>query len=125
MNIVAVEYGERPRLLTKARRFAPEGVKVLADLLGHLTFADDGLVVLDWNNALGLQPDEAAKPVIIIRAAKVVSDVVGANNLLTIEVRLDVDDLFGKDQIQAEDFLDIVQQMEAKMMATISQRKDQ
>lgn len=105
--------------MTPARRFAPEGVKLLAELLGHMAFADDGLVVLDWSNESGRQPPEVAKPVIFLTTIKKVGE-----RTLTIEVRLDVEDTFGRDTLVAEDFLNIIHQMEDKMNVTIERDKE-
>lgn len=119
MNVVAVEMGDRPLIMTKSRRFAPEGVKLLAETLGHMQFADDGIVVLDWSNATGRQPDEIAKPVVFISALKNVGE-----RTLTVEVRLDVEDTFGRDALIAEDFLVIIRSMEDKMNSTLEQSKE-
>jgi hypothetical protein len=109
MNVVAVEYGNRPKVWSKARRFAPEGTKLLAELLGKMGFADDAVVVLDWDNSLREQPDEAAKPVLRVQTGKTVGE-----RTLIVTVRLDVEDVFGNDTMVAEDFLRIVQQMAEK-----------
>lgn len=122
MKVIAGELGDRPSVLTRARRFAPEGLRVLADLLGRLDFADTASVVLDWENVLGRQPDEVAIPVIIAQVSKRVTSVTSPNNVLTIEVRLDVEDLFGNDAITANHLVDIVQGMREKMDSSIAQR---
>lgn len=119
MNVVAVEMGERPALLTKSRRFAPQGVALLAETMGHMQFADDGIVVLDWSNATGRQPEEVAKPVVFITALKHVGE-----RTLTVEVRLDVEDTFGRDTLMAEDFLVIIRSMEDKVNEAIEQSKE-
>lgn len=119
MNVVAVEMGERPQVFTAARRFAPEGVKVLAELLGHMQFADDGIVVLDWSNATQRQPEEAWVPVVFISTVKRVGE-----RFLTVEVRLDVEDTFGRDELIADDFLTIISSMEDKMNTTIERNKE-
>lgn len=119
MNVVAVEMGERPLVMTKARRFAPQGVKVLAETLGHMQFADDGIVVLDWSNSTGRQPEEAWVPVVFVTAVKAVGE-----RYLTVEVRLDVEDLFGKDQFVADDILTVISSMEDKMNTTIERAKE-
>lgn len=111
--------GDRPMIMTKSRQFAPEGVKVLAELLGHMLFADDGMVVLDWSNATGRQPEEVAKPIVFITTLKRVGE-----RTLTVEVRLDVEDTFGRDTIMAEDFLVIIRSMEDKMNETIERAKE-
>jgi len=119
VNVVAVELGERPLVFTKARRFAPEGVKILAELLGHMKFADDGIVVLDWSNATGRQPEEVAVPVVFVSAVKRVGE-----RFLTVEVRLDVEDTFGRDELVADDFINIIRSMEDKMNSTIERYKE-
>lgn len=119
MNVVAVELGERPSVLTNARRFAPHGVALLAETLGHMKFADDGIVVLDWSNQTGRQPDEIAKPVVFISALKHVGE-----RTLTVEVRLDVEDTFGRDTLVAEDFIVIIKSMEDKMLSTLEAAKE-
>ena len=111
MNVAAVEMGDRPTVFTKARRFAPEGVKVLAELLGHFDFADGAVIVLDWDNSTGRQPDDAHYPVVFITVVKSV----GPEQFARVEVRLDVEDTFGRDEIMAEDFVVIVQSLEKKM----------
>ena len=118
MNIAAVELGDRPMLMTKARRFAPEGVKLLGEVLGHMAFADDALVVLDWSNATGRQPDEVAKPVVFITTMKQVEE-----RTLTVEVRLDVEDTFGTDSLVGEDFMVIIRSMEEKMLFELERQR--
>lgn len=119
MQIVALEVGQRPALMTKSRRFAPEGVKLLAEVLGHMEFAEEANIVLDWSNVMGEQPDETAKPVVFINTMKRV----GAR-ILTVKVRLDVEDTFGRDTLIADDFLAIIRSMEEKMNDTIEQASD-
>lgn len=119
MNVVAVEMGERPKVFTNARRFAPEGVKLLAEVLGHMQFADDGLVVLDWDNTSGRQPEDAYVPIVFVTTVKKVGE-----RFLTVEVRLDVEDTFGRDTLVADDFLTIISSMEDKMNTTIERSKE-
>lgn len=119
MNILSFEVGTRPIISTFSRRFAPEGVKVLAELLGHMQFADDGVVVLDWSNETGRQPAEVAKPVVFITTLKKVGE-----KILQVEVRLDVDDTFGRDQITGEDFLVIIKSLEDKTNAALAAAKE-
>lgn len=121
MNVVALELGERPAILTKSRRFAPEGAKLLAQTMEHFGFADDGMIILDWSNETGMQPEEIARPVLVVRTGKSVPEADG--RYLTVEVRLDVEDLFGNDEIVASDFLDIIKQMEDKMLSTIERTR--
>jgi hypothetical protein len=74
-----------------------------------MEFADVASIALDWSNELGLQPEEAWKPVILIETIKFVGE-----RRLVVSVRLDVEDLFGNDEIIAEDFVEIVKQMRDK-----------
>lgn len=111
MKVIAAEYGVRPIVWTKARRFAPQGLRVLADLLERFEFADIAACVLDWSNVLQRQPDEAAKPVLIVQTVKFVDD-----KNLEVEVRIDVDDVFGGDEIDADNLVDIVHQLEQKTL---------
>lgn len=122
MNVVAIELGDRPLILTKSRRFAPAGAKLLAETLEHFRFAEDGIIILDWSNQTGMQPDEVAKPVLVVRTGRYVPE--AGNRYLTVEVRLDVEELFGKDEIIADDFINIIKSMEDKMMSTIERAKD-
>ena len=119
MNVAAVEVGDRPAVSTYARRFAPQGVKVIAETLGHMQFADDAIIVLDWSNATGRQPEEVAKPVVFITTLKKVD-----KRTLTVEVRLDVEDTFGRDTVTAEDFLTIIRSMEDKTLEEIERYKE-
>ena len=119
MNIIAAEVGDRPLVMTKSRRFAPEGTKLLAELLGHMEFADEGNVVLDWSNVMGEQPDEVAKPVVYVNTMKRVGE-----RILTVRVRLDVEDTFGRDTLIADDFVTIVSSMEKKMNEYIEQSRE-
>lgn len=123
MNVVALELGRRPTTMTAARRFAPQGATLLAQTLEHMNFATDGMVIVDWENQTGLQPEEVAKPVIIVRAAKVVPEF-ATNNMVTVEIRLDIENLFGSDEITAANLLDAIQQMAVKMEQTIARRKE-
>ena len=120
MNVVAVELGDRPVLFTKSRRFAPEGVKVLAELLGHLQFATDGIIILDWSNQLDLQPEAVAIPVVVVRTIKFFPEF---DQSLTVEVRLDVEDLFGNDNVTPAELLDTVHAIEAKFLAAVESRR--
>lgn len=119
MNVVAVELGDRPTVMTKSRMFAPQGVKLMAEVMGHMKFADGAVIVLDWSNVTQRQPDEVAKPVVFVTAVKSVGE-----RDLTVEVRLDVEDTFGRDELMADDFLMIIASMEKKMNDTIEGAKE-
>ena len=120
MNVAAVELGDRPALFTKSRRFAPEGVKVLAEVLSHMQFASDGIIILDWTNQLDLQPEAVAIPVVVVRTIKHFPE---WEQSLTVEVRLDVEDLFGNDNVTAENLLDIAQSIESSFIEAVERRR--
>lgn len=112
MNVRVAEVGQRPFGLTSARKYAPAGAAIIGEVLGAAEFADYAEVVLDWTNELRLQPDEVAKPVLMIATVRRFPDLSPPDNVLTITVRLDVDDLFGNDEITAAAIHDIVREME-------------
>jgi hypothetical protein len=114
MKVVAAELGNRPLVWTKARRFAPQGLQILADLFEHFEFADVASIALDWSNVLELQPEEVAKPVIVIETIKFVGEM-----RLTVQVRLDVDSLFGNDEVTANDLVMVIQNMESKTLEAL------
>lgn len=105
MQVEMQEMGERPRVVTAARMFAPQAMRKVADLLRQEQWADKAFVYLDWSDVLDLQPEGA--PVIPVLIAQVVKSFPGRGALRT-EYRLDVDDAFGKDQMTADILLDMV-----------------
>lgn len=109
MKVIAGEYGRRPLVMTPSRLYAPQGLRFLTDAFAAKEFADVASIALDWSNELGLQPDEAWKPVLLIETIKFVGE-----KRLVVTVRLDVDDLFGGDNIVSDDLWRIVNQMEDK-----------
>lgn len=115
MNVIGGEFGPRPTVWTKARRFAPQGCRAIVEALERCDFADVGAVALDWDNSLNRQPDEAAKPVIIVQILKFVDD----TRRLEVEVRLDVEDIFSADEFSQGAILDIIHAMESKMLSEL------
>lgn len=122
MKVDAVEMGERPAAWTLARRYAPAGTKVLAELLEQQDFADIGLIVLDWSNQIEAVPDEAAKPVLHIRVYKHLSEYT-VNNTLRVDARLDVEDVFGNDEMSAEVMVDLVRELRDKVEQQVTMRR--
>lgn len=123
MEVEVVEVGERPQVLTKARRFAPAGARVLGEVLGQMEFGDGAAVVLDWSNNLGLMPEETAKPVMHVRVVKRLP-MFTERNVLYVDVRLDVDDVFGGDNMTAESIRDIVNELRDKVEQQVTLRKE-
>lgn len=123
MDVKAVEMGNRPLLMTKARRFAPAGAKVLGELLGDQTWADYAWVVLDWENETKSQPDDSHKPILVVQVHKLLPEYTERNHL-TIEVTLDVEDIFGGDNMTAESILNIVHELRMKVDEQVAMRKE-
>lgn len=122
MRVEVVEMGERPPLFTQARRFAPEGAKVFGEALELQEFADAALVVLDWTNELGTMPDEVAVPVLHVRVFKYLPEFT-IRNTLRVDVRLDVEDIFGNDEMTHEVILDTINEMREKVDEQIALRR--
>jgi len=122
MQVEVVEMGDRPNVWTKARRFAPEGARVIGNALEPYDFADIALILLDWSNSYDLMPAEVAIPLIHIRVMKKMPEYTD-RNLLTVDARLDVEDVFGHDEVTAEIIADLVQELQTKVREQIEFRR--
>lgn len=123
MQIEVVELGDRPGTLTRARRFAPAGARVLGEVLGQMRFADEGVVVLDWSNTFRLMPDEVSKPILYVRVRKRFPGL-SHPNVLTVDVRLDVEDIFGGDNMTADSIHHIITELVDKMESEYKKRRE-
>lgn len=124
MEVFAAELGDRPAILTKARRNAPQGVIAIAQTLERFGFADTGYVLLDWSDVSARQevPDSAVIPVLYIKASKRLQ--YEKQPWVNVEVRLDVEDIFGgSDDITATSIVEVVAEMERKMLGEIARRE--
>lgn len=121
MQAEAIEVGERPVTFTSARRYAPAGAKELANLLAQQEFADIGMIVLDWSNELGAVPNEASKPIMHVKVMKKLPQYT-TRNVLTVDARLDVDDVFGNDEVTASVLVDLVQELKEKVNEQLALR---
>lgn len=122
MQVEVVEVGHRPLLFTKARQYAPAGARVMGEMLSELSFADIGLIVVDWDNTLGLLPADAVKPIMHIRVMKRLPQY-SRGNLLTVDDRIDIDDVFGGDAMTAELIADVVHELNLKVDQEIDRRR--
>ena len=122
MQVDAIELGERPVIFSRARRYAPAGAKAFADLLAKHDFADNAFIVLDWKNQLGQVPTEVGKPMLHIRVRKILREY-STNNILTVDSRLDVDDVFGNDEVTAEVIVDLVQELRNTVAEQVAVRR--
>lgn len=122
MQVEVGEVGERPSVITKARRNAPQGVVAIGQTLERFTFADLGYVLLDWDDSMERQDVPNPIPVIYVAATKRLPYEV--NPYVKVEVRIDVEDVFGTtDDITAANIVEIVAEMERKMEETIARRE--
>ena len=68
-------------------------------------------------------PDEIAKPVIHIRVRKRLTEY-AERNVLTVDARLDVEDVFGSDEISAEIMADLVRELQEKVEQQMAMRRE-
>ena len=122
MQVDVVEMGDRPTVMTKARRFAPEGARIFGAYLSELSFADGAALVLDWSNEMGGLPIDVSKPILYVRVIKKLPQF-ERRNVLTIDERLDVEDVFGNDTMTADYIRDLVHELEEKIDQQVTQRK--
>lgn len=108
MIVEVHETGARPRLLTKARRFAPQAAHAMANYLQTREFAGKVFLVLDWSNETGQLPSDAVKPVLYVQAVRDVPE----KGQLRVELRFDVDDIFGRDSMTPTILVDLCHDLE-------------
>lgn len=121
MNVQVIETGNRPSVWTKARRFAPAGARVFGELLGAMDFADFAIIVLDWENKTGRLPQEIARPILYVQVHKVFPDYENHNHL-TVESRVEVDEVFGDDAVTANIILDLAHELQEKVEDSTKRR---
>lgn len=109
MIVEVHEMGSRPRIATKARRFAPQAAHAMANYLQAREFAGKVFIVLDWSNETGQLPVGA--PIIPVLYVQAVRDVPGKGQL-RVENKYDVDDIFGGDTITPTILVDLCHDLE-------------
>ena len=102
--------GYRPDILTPARKNAPQAATVIGQLLGQRRFGELAVVVLDWDNSLGQLPPDAVKPIIYMEVTRWFPDM-GPTVTLTVQGRIDVDDVFGSDVLTRSLMDDLVNEL--------------
>lgn len=115
-----IELGNRPLILTRARKNAPQAAKAIGELLELRQIGDMGVVMLDWDNELKGMPDEVAMPVIYISATKFFP---GTELNLTVESRINVDEVFTQDELTSSILMDVVNELNEKMKSEIAQKE--
>ena len=119
-TVRVVELGRRPALLTPARKYAPVAAKLIGELLGQRRFGEMANVVLDWSNELGQMPAEVAKPVIYMELTRWFPER-GEGVSLTVQGRIDVDDVFGSDVLTRGLIEDLVNELGEKLSDTVKE----
>lgn len=119
MIVETQELGYRPRLLTKARAFAPQAMHAMAKYLSTQEFAGKAHLVLDWENVTGQLPDDAIMPVLYVQ---VVRDVPGVGQL-RVEQKYDVDDIFGRDSMTPTILVDLIHELKVTVEQAIAKKE--
>lgn len=101
MKVALAEVGDRPLIATPARINAPQGARVLVDLMSQVDWIDYGRVTLDW---IG----DGITPVMIVEASKVFP-----HGSITMKPwPIDIEDAFGLDNMTNGTLQDIVYHVE-------------
>jgi len=114
MKVVVREIGSRPVISTPARLNAPQGAKALADLLADKDFADLCVLNIDWDG-------DGFTPVLMVVAVKWFIEYGGQR--LEMEWPIDIDEAFGRDNMNNGILRDIVLHMEEEFHAKTDARR--
>lgn len=126
MKVLATEHGQRPPVLTKARRIAPEAARYLASIFEDEVFADSAIIMIDWSGDRFWQgqepmPADLKTPVMAVIVEKRYP--MYNNALLTVDYKLELEDFFGHDNATKEDLHEIVENLKAKVREEENRRK--
>ena len=124
MRVIVTERGERPYLLTKARVITPQAAQHFADRLFEQTFADQAAIVIDWKGDYHWKgdepmPEELRFPALYIFVEKWFPQ---KEAWLTVDVALDIESMFGRDDATADDLEEVGKQLADKVRSE-AQRK--
>lgn len=128
MPVLAKEVGDRPALMTQARRFAPAAVVHLGRLLEQEDFADSAVILLDWNgdvfwdDSAGPMPPELKHPAIHVVVEKFYPEF-KTNNRLRLDQRLDIEEMFGHDNATPDDLQEVVNGFREQIRKQEARRK--
>lgn len=114
MIVEVAEVGDRPKVWTRARMNAPQGVKKLGELFSQQDWASKAIVMLDW------QPEEiehASEPVVRVFVFKRVDGL-----LLTLDQRYSVNDLFERDIVTGSELGWITEEFKNKLDFELQRR---
>ena len=116
MKVIVRELGSRPSVMTPARLQAPQGAKVLADLLAEEDFADLCTLSVDWEG-------DGHTPVLTVYTVKFMPEYAPEN--LQHFWPIDMEDAFGGDAMDNETLRNIVQQLRDHFNEMVQLRKRQ
>ena len=115
MRVNSWEEGNRPVIMTRARRFAPQARRAFVEMLATQDWATYAYVVLDWTGRIafvdnhGQSQDgpalDTVLPVMYIQTCKSLPALGGT---VITEERLHVDDIFGGTVVTADDLASVV-----------------
>ena len=122
MRVQSWEEGDRPGLWTRARQQAPQAKAAIVEMLASQDWAHVAYVVLDWTGRIafvdgnGQSQDgpvlDSAAPVMYLQVIKAMPQRGGT---LTVEHRLDVDDVFGGTTVTGTDLQELVLQLKEEL----------
>jgi hypothetical protein len=116
MKAIVREAGYRPAVANMARLNAPQGAKVLADLLAEESFADMSIITLDWVG-------DGYTPVMTIFTVKWFPEYGGQR--LEHEWNVDLDDAFGQDNMTNSTLRQMVVDLREVFEKTVESRRRQ
>lgn len=120
MFVEVSEVGNRPYLMTPARRFAPQAADQIGRMLAGAEFADRAFVFIDWENVGQQLPDPASKPILYIQVVKGVPDI---GQTVRVEQRWDVEDIFSADNITPNILVDLIHDFEEQVNEAVALRR--
>lgn len=116
------EIGERPKIWSNPRSYAPKAAVELAKMFEHPahSWADRADIYVDWQNSLleaARNNPDLQYPVMVITCDKYVP---GKGHLVT-QQRLDIDSVFTTDWLNRDNLLDIVQDMRSATLRKLEE----
>jgi hypothetical protein len=117
-TVRAVETGTRPRVMTRARKDAPQAAKMAAEILGQRRLGELATVVLDWDDQMGQQHADIIKPIIYMSVSRRFPEIGATGAWLTVESRIDVDNVFLADVMTRSILEDLIDELGEKLSTT-------
>ena len=113
MKVAFAEVGHSPLITTPARHNAPQGAKVLVDMMSLIDWIDYGRVTIDWTG-------DGVTPVLIVEASKMFP-----HGSITMEPwPIDIEEAFGQDNMTNGILQDIVYHVEEAIRDAMLQAQE-